>query len=110
MGRLLLLDTKSLNRSAQAGELQAECILFGVGLLANEPQHLFRVWTHRRAAWRGCLFSQLDDSPSGGSRIEAAVLHAIESCREGFECLAVKIALLRSHSVRDPCECRSRFR
>jgi hypothetical protein len=81
-----------------------------VGLLPNELQHLFRVWSHRRAARRRGLFSQLDDSPSGGRRIEAAALHAVESCRERLECLSVQIALLRSHPGCDPCERRGRFR
>ena len=102
MGRLLFLDRELSNGLAQADELLAECILLGVGLPANEPQHLFRVRFYRRAARRSCLFSQLDDSPSGGCRIEAAVLYAVESCREGFECLSVQVAQLGSYPVRDP--------
>src|ERR1700686_1378989 len=95
---------------AQANELEAQRILLGVGFLANDPEHLFGVRSHRRAARRRGLFGQLDDSPSGGLRIEAAVLHTVESCREGLECLSVQIALLRSHPARDPCERRGRFR
>src|SRR5580704_312604 len=51
---------------AQANELEAQRILLGVGFLANEPQHLFGVRSHRGAAWRRGLFGQLNDSPSGG--------------------------------------------
>src|SRR5580704_2079794 len=94
---------------AQANELEAQRILLGVGFLANEPQHLFGVWSHRGAAWRRALFGELDDSPSGGRRIEAAILHAVECCGESLECLPVQIALLRRHPVRDPCEGRRRF-
>jgi hypothetical protein len=95
---------------AQANELEAQRILLGVGFLANDPEHLFGVRSHRSAARRRGLFGQLDDSPSGGRRIEAAVLHAVESCREGLECLSVQAARLGSHPVRNPCERRGRFR
>src|ERR1700722_8938197 len=95
---------------AQANELEAQRILLGVGFLANELQHLFGVRSHRRAARRRGLVGQLDDSPRGGRRIEAAVLHVVESCREALECLSVQIALLRRHPARDPCERRGRFR
>src|ERR1700743_23541 len=87
---------------AQTGELQAERILFGVGVLAHDPEHLSGVRTDRRAAWRRGLFCDLDNSPRGGCRIEAAVLHAVESGCEGVEGFDIQIALLRRHPISAP--------
>ena len=37
---------------AQADDLEAECVLLGIGSLANDPEHLFGVGAHRCAARR----------------------------------------------------------
>src|SRR5260370_38560056 len=79
---------------AQADELEAQSILLGVGFLSNDPEHLFGVRSHRRAARRGHLLGQLDYSPGGGGRVEPTVLHAVESGCDRREGVSIYLALI----------------
>src|SRR6516164_5763958 len=84
---------------AQSGEMKTQGVLLGVGLFTGNPQHLFRVRAHWRAARRGYLFGYLDHPFGGRSRVEPAVLHAVEGGCEGFESLSVQLSLFGCHRV-----------
>src|SRR5260370_17028997 len=93
------LNVSLVFQLAQPDNLQTQSILFCIGFFTNEPEHLFRVFAYRSAAWRRYLFGDCDDPARGGARIKSTVLHGVETVREACEDLPVPFPLLPPHPL-----------